>query len=520
LMQLKKKSCLIRNNFDRLSFAIKHFAGEVMYSAKDFVTRNQDTLPSSLLQCGTNCSNNSIISSLFMVEPGKKDERLKRTKSAIAGDTVWTKYKYQLSELMKNIRRTQTRYIRCIKPNAMKKPLIVEHKTTAEQLRTAGIVAGITISRSTFPNRLDNIVVYRMYNGMWDKNNYPSTNLCPENTSEKLEEDCLAMLTGLLKTKEIKGVRQFAIGRTRTYFRSGALEYLESIRQKGLDVQAIPIQRIVRGWLARKRNEDLLENQKVEMLQKKQAEQSIREKMIKEKQACNKQREDMLQKYREQINNLREQINELDVDKAESLLSLEKRSDAAKKKENVYENKMKTLHKDIFKGKKIIDNKIERIAGNRMLMQKLKKDHKRLGKVHGKIQKQHERMSLNNQKLEDSARSGSSTYSGMLPGTSDVMTKFDDLKDEKEILTNKYTKQKQEVELWQGQYWEKASMRLEVEKGLEKILTLIQKKSHNQNVVKLAENIALKCQEKCSLLMEKLDAEFGHDEAIDPTEDP
>jgi len=42
--------------------------------------------------------------SLFQAAPEKKDER-RRTKSAIAGDTVWTKYKYQLSQLMNNIRK-------------------------------------------------------------------------------------------------------------------------------------------------------------------------------------------------------------------------------------------------------------------------------------------------------------------------------------------------------------------------------------------------------------------------------
>jgi myosin-5 len=60
---------------------------------------------------------------------------------------------------MDNLGQTTSRYIRCIKPNLLKAPLQLDHKTTVEQLRCAGVVAGITIARSAFPNRLANISV-------------------------------------------------------------------------------------------------------------------------------------------------------------------------------------------------------------------------------------------------------------------------------------------------------------------------------------------------------------------------
>ena len=45
-------------------------------------------------------------------------------------------------------------YIRCIKPNPEKQPLKMNMVMAAEQLRCAGVVAAVTISRMAFPNRL------------------------------------------------------------------------------------------------------------------------------------------------------------------------------------------------------------------------------------------------------------------------------------------------------------------------------------------------------------------------------
>ena len=43
----------------------------------------------------------------------------------------------------------------------------------------------------------------------------------------------------------------FVIGKTRTYFRAGALEHLEAERLKGLSNWATEMQRIARGFMAK-----------------------------------------------------------------------------------------------------------------------------------------------------------------------------------------------------------------------------------------------------------------------------
>jgi myosin-5 len=275
--------CLIvEKSFRDYEFGICHFAGKVLYDATNFVTKNQDTLPSDLQECATK-STNSILArelsneSMLATSPSastleenggstKKKKRPataqlaapRRQQSNLVGTTVWTKFKHQLTSLMMSLAETRTRYIRCIKPNTMKKPLIMQHVSTVEQLRCAGVVAAVTISRSAFPNRLEHEVVLDRFKSLRPMSENGTTwkemqiNLLPEDKSRVMAAILLASALKKLETVDNEVVvKSFVIGKTRTYFRAGALEHLESERLKALGRWAVQIQRRSRGFVAR-----------------------------------------------------------------------------------------------------------------------------------------------------------------------------------------------------------------------------------------------------------------------------
>merc|ERR1712032_438366 len=70
------------------------------------------------------------------------------------------------------------------------------------------------------------------------------------------KHDCEALLLCALKplekTEEGKTVKAFVVGKTRSYFRMGALEYLEANRTKEMGSQVVSVQRYIRGWFIRK----------------------------------------------------------------------------------------------------------------------------------------------------------------------------------------------------------------------------------------------------------------------------
>jgi myosin-5 len=263
----KKSPCLIQSKINRKEFGIHHYAGKVMYDSESFVFSNQDTLPTDLSDCALKSSNEILAQHLDndkcsnlaesgAVAPVSSKKGPQRAKSNLVAPTVWTKYKGQLLKLMTMLKQTNSRYIRCIKPNTFKKPYIMQHLSTIEQLRCAGVVAAVTLSRSAFPNRLENKTVRFKFSSMWDRSKYPSKGKNGMEPAEKLKGDCEALLTCALKSLEetIDGklVKAFVTGKTRSYFRMGALEFLEANRTKEMGSQVVSIQRYIRGWYIRK----------------------------------------------------------------------------------------------------------------------------------------------------------------------------------------------------------------------------------------------------------------------------
>mmetsp|Transcript_17422 Transcript_17422/g.26931 ORF Transcript_17422/g.26931 Transcript_17422/m.26931 type:complete len:1192 (+) Transcript_17422:264-3839(+) len=238
-----------------VEFGIRHYAGDVLYDATDFVTKNQDTLPSDLLDCARTSTNDIIAKELAekpTVGGGSKPRRggvpsrmPSRKQSNLVAPTAWSKYKEQLSRLMTELHKSDSKYIRCVKPNIFKKPGIMEHGMTLQQLRSSGVIAAVTLARSAFPNRLEHHLVLDRFYPLW-----PAS--IARNASMSNEKQCEMLLSNALKPLENDGVKAFVIGRSRAYFRAGALEYLEAYRLKGMEGPATKVQATVRGFLARR----------------------------------------------------------------------------------------------------------------------------------------------------------------------------------------------------------------------------------------------------------------------------
>jgi myosin V len=279
--------------FRNYEFGICHYAGKVKYDATGFVSKNMDTLPSDLLECAKKSSidiiaqeiqndammnehkpkSSTTSSTTTMTKRPAARSKLSRASSSSSSfsssrlihQTVWTKFRSQLTSLMTLLSATRTRYIRCIKPNTFKKPRVMMYVSTVEQLRCAGVVAAVTMSRSAFPNRLEHgTVLERFQNTLWQGRQQQenattrssqnstitnTTDLPPSARVEFLLEDSLRELETVSKDGRI--VKAFVIGNTRAYFRCGALEYLEAARLKGLSLRATDLQRIVRGFVAK-----------------------------------------------------------------------------------------------------------------------------------------------------------------------------------------------------------------------------------------------------------------------------
>lgn len=131
-------------------FSIRHYAGPVTYTADGFLEKNKDTLPDDLgvVMMG---STQDLFAELFAAsgpdgatgaaaEPdperaAKKGGRGSKKGGSLVQQTVSTKFKTQLANLMETIGATSVQYVRCIKPNSEKSKDSFAMRMVVEQLR-------------------------------------------------------------------------------------------------------------------------------------------------------------------------------------------------------------------------------------------------------------------------------------------------------------------------------------------------------------------------------------------------
>lgn len=128
------------------SFGLSHFAGVVFYDTRGFLEKNRDTLSADLLQL-IHISTNPFLQVLFADDIGMGAETRKRT------PTLSTQFKKSLDLLMKTLSNCQPFFIRCIKPNEFKKPMLFDRALCCRQLRYSGMMETIRIRRAGYPIR-------------------------------------------------------------------------------------------------------------------------------------------------------------------------------------------------------------------------------------------------------------------------------------------------------------------------------------------------------------------------------
>jgi myosin-5 len=147
----------------RSTFTIHHYAGWVEYTARNFLEKNKDELPKESLVL-LKSSSYEFLSHLGHELEGSHKPRsptvrreqpatLKRASSSLLRDSVGVQFSAQLRILRTRIESTQPHYVRCLKPNDDLVPHYFNPAVIADQLRCAGVLEAIRVSRVGFPHR-------------------------------------------------------------------------------------------------------------------------------------------------------------------------------------------------------------------------------------------------------------------------------------------------------------------------------------------------------------------------------
>jgi myosin-5 len=141
------------------AFSINHYAGPVEYDTKGFLEKNKDELPKEIDDL-LHSSENAFLRQLATVmnsdsQPNENSDagRTPFKQNSLKRITVGGQFSSQLQLLRKRIDATSPHYIRCLKPNDKLEPDNFDSAVIADQLRCAGILEAVRVSRVGYPQR-------------------------------------------------------------------------------------------------------------------------------------------------------------------------------------------------------------------------------------------------------------------------------------------------------------------------------------------------------------------------------
>ncbi|XP_078472873.1 unconventional myosin-VIIa isoform X2 [Lampetra planeri] len=233
-------------------FGISHFAGDVFYESSGFLEKNRDSLIPDILAL-VQSSKNSFLTRIFAGDLNTDKGSIPFHKRA--GDSVRVhgtlthrrpttlsgQFRKSLEELMKALGLCQPWFIRCIKPNDVKKPLLFDRELFVRQLRYSGMMETIRIRRSGYPIRYTFAEFVERYR-------FTLPGFQPKEAQANPMGTCKKILGATLGKDE-----DFQIGKNKVFLKDNHDMVLELSRDKSINDKVTKIQGVMRVYVARKR---------------------------------------------------------------------------------------------------------------------------------------------------------------------------------------------------------------------------------------------------------------------------
>ncbi|XP_034556960.1 unconventional myosin-VIIa [Notolabrus celidotus] len=244
-----------KNNYET-QFGVQHFAGVVYYDSKGFLEKNRDALSTDLIQL-METSTNKLLKQVFQSElsSGTIKSKVKAKMITITtasnsirqapdnkkrAPTLTGQFRQSLESLMKTLFACQPYFIRCIKPNDFKKPLLFDRELCMRQLRYSGMMETIRIRKAGYPVRYTFQEFLDRYRVLL------KTSLCDPKKESK-EKCCESICENVLA-----GEGDWKTGKTKIFLKDFHDTMLELERMKELNDKALLIQKVLRGFKYRR----------------------------------------------------------------------------------------------------------------------------------------------------------------------------------------------------------------------------------------------------------------------------
>ncbi len=198
--------------FQKGTFRLAHYAGEVEYDVKGWLEKNRDPLQDDLIRVIHSSVDKFVVNLL-----GDEYRKMLQVDAPNRFLTVASQYKEKLNMLMDTLHLTSPHFVCCIIPNLQKQPGKLVDKIVLEQLRCNGVLEGIRISCKGFPNRIVYAEFVRRYCLL-----HPNPNLNPDHKNATVQ------IIKHLKVSE----EEIRFGMKKIFFKAGTLAKIKELREQ------------------------------------------------------------------------------------------------------------------------------------------------------------------------------------------------------------------------------------------------------------------------------------------------
>ena len=285
-----------------MKFGIVHYAGPVEYDIEGFVDKNKDELPKEATELLEKCSNEYVKKLAVILSGGGAEEKEEKpapgrpgassragrsarsgrfggSRPALRGaparggrktkTTVGGNFSKSLAELLAKIDSTSPHYVRCLKPNDKLIPDNFDPVIIADQLRSAGVVEAVRVSRLGYPQRYTHNLFLNRYKVLavaelkkatkGGKKERPVDTLVftiarkihelehPEEAEKAKKQAKGRASSGPSVDLEEVGLQ---VGKTKVFLRRKAFDLLERLRKRISHEAATTIQKYARVYIA------------------------------------------------------------------------------------------------------------------------------------------------------------------------------------------------------------------------------------------------------------------------------
>ena len=257
-------------------FGVFHYAGLVEYDTDGFVEKNKDELPREATDLLLSSSKGFVQELASIIS--KSSEGAEAAKPARPGGkkkafTVGGHFATQLQSLRAKIDLTSPHYVRCLKPNGELVPDNFDPLMIVEQLRCAGVVEAVRVSRVGYPQRYSHSQFLSRYRTLGLR----EMKKAAKSSSRKVKPVVVLVDTIAKKMQEIMNKSDASpgstpkpkdkkssssssdkvdllaigiqVGKTKVFLRRRAFDILERMRKDFMAQAAIKVQAIARGYI-------------------------------------------------------------------------------------------------------------------------------------------------------------------------------------------------------------------------------------------------------------------------------